>query len=148
MRKGSFNRDPVQHFRARELRSEMSESERRLWTYLRRDRLGFRFRRQVRVDCYILDFYCAKAKLCVEVDGEQHSRTVAYDRRRDEVLRKLGIETIRIPSLDLFTDAARVNAWLAKLEMRCLERVSISTPQPPSSLTNQSEEGGSERSGQ
>ncbi len=83
MRKGSFNHDRTNMLRARKLRLDMSVSEKRLWAYIRKDRLGFSFRRQVPIGEYVLDFYCAKAALCVEVDGEQHAPRAAADRRRD-----------------------------------------------------------------
>lgn len=79
----------------------MSVSERYLWSHLRKKRLGYSFRRQVPVGPYILDFYCGRAALCIEVDGEQHNLTKGRDDRRDGYLKNLGIETIRIPSLDL-----------------------------------------------
>ena len=104
--------------RARELRSEMSVSEKVLWGFLRHKRLGFSFRRQYAVDRYFLDFYCPEAKLCVEVDGEQHLERLDRDAHRDEVLKSLGIETLRIPSLDLFemTGKGREQALLAIID--------------------------------
>jgi very-short-patch-repair endonuclease len=145
MKKGAFNRAAKAQFRARELRSQMSVSEQVLWNMLRKDRAGFHFRRQVRVDCYFLDFYCARAKLCVEVDGEQHANQRVHDSVRDQTLRRLGIETLRIPSLELFEENGLKGAeWVDKIQALCEARAgSISTPQPPSSLTNQSEEWGS-----
>lgn len=96
------NRDPVQLSRARQGRKEMSASERVLWNLVRRDRLGFRFKRQVPVLDYILDFYCAEAWLCIEVDGEQHLLNAHYDSERDHKLEAKGIETLRIPLLWLY----------------------------------------------
>jgi len=84
------------------MRREMSVSEKVLWVHLRNDKLGFRFRRQYRIDPYFLDFYCPEAKLCIEVDGEQHALRLDKDAIRDAKLAALGIETYRIPSLDLF----------------------------------------------
>ncbi len=70
--------------------------------WLRNERTGFRFRRQHPIGPYVLDFYCAEAKLCVEVDGEQHLRTVDRDQNRDEYLSDAGTQTYRFPSLELF----------------------------------------------
>lgn len=80
----------------------MSASEKVLWGYLRKDQLGFRFRRQYPVAYYFLDFYCPEASLCVEVDGELHELRLDRDAQRDATLRDLGIFTYRLPSLELF----------------------------------------------
>src|SRR5947209_7486209 len=143
MKKGSFNHGRDHKVRARQMRSDMSLSEKLLWSHLRRDQLGFRFRRQVPIDVYYLDFYCSSARLCVEVDGEQHEFQREYDANRDRVLKSLGVETLRIPSKELFEDGLHMIKCLEEIERRCWERARTSFPQPPSSLTNQSEEGGS-----
>jgi very-short-patch-repair endonuclease len=111
----------------------MSTSEKVLWGYLRGDKLGFRFRRQVPAQSYFLDFYCGEAALCVEVDGEQHQQSAEYDAKRDQVLAQHGIETVRIPSLDIFNeDKTLLENWLRLIEAKCWERSSRpSTPQPP-----------------
>lgn len=93
----------------------MSASEKILWNLIRRKRLGFRFNRQVAVGSYFLDFYCAEARLCVEVDGEQHIERHAQDKARDDYLRQLGVETLRIRSLDLFSDANQESVKATKL---------------------------------
>ncbi len=80
----------------------MSVSEKWFWAEVRKDFLGYRFRRQVAMGPYILDFYVPRAKLCIEIDGEQHALRQEQDERRDAFLADLGILTIRIPSLDLF----------------------------------------------
>ena len=62
------------NLRARELRWNMTDGERKLWSLLRRKKLsGFRFRRQATIGPYIADFFCPKARLIVELDGEPHS---------------------------------------------------------------------------
>ena len=67
--------------RAKQLRQEPTEAEARLWNRLRRKQLdGFRFRRQVPIDSYIVDFFCPTAKLIVEVDGGQHANKSDYDK--------------------------------------------------------------------
>ena len=68
--------------RARELRRRMTDAERALWRCLRMRQLeGFRFRRQLPVGPYIVDFACLQARLIVEVDGGQHA-DAAGDARR------------------------------------------------------------------
>ena len=72
---------------------------------------------------YHLDFYCPEASLCVEVDGEQHSERSLRDSKRDSYMLENGIETIRIPSLDLFDEHSLLAArWLRLIEERCRER--------------------------
>ena len=91
--------------RVRGLRGAMSDSEKLLWTRLRADKLGFRFRRQHPVSPYVMDFFCRKAMLCIEVDGEQHE--FDRDRSRDAYLDQLGVVTLRIPSKSLW-DGKRI----------------------------------------
>lgn len=141
MKLGAMNHDVRQNVRARRLRSEMSVGERLFWEQIRKKRLGFAFRRQVPVGPYILDFYCAQASLCVEIDGEQHLQALRQDAKRNAYLRNVGIETLRIPSLDLFApDTIEFQRWLSKVREMCQAR--CSTPLPPSSCTNHHEEGG------
>ena len=104
----------------------MTASERVLWEQLRDGKVGFAFRTQVRVKSFILDFYCAKAKLCLEVDGEQHFERKDYDAWRDLELEKLGIQTLRIPSLDLFaSEGPRLEFWIQTIVDRCVQRTGV-----------------------
>jgi very-short-patch-repair endonuclease len=69
--------------RARELRKEMTPAEKKLWQHLRNGQLdGSHFRKQHAVGTYIVDFFCAKSKLVVEVDGDSHAGQVEYDAER------------------------------------------------------------------
>jgi hypothetical protein len=68
--------------RARQLRREMTLPERLLWREIRGRRLGPRFRRQVPMEPYVVDFYCPQARLIVEVDGECHAERQVADARR------------------------------------------------------------------
>ena len=73
--------------RARELRKEMTFAEKRLWQYLRNGQLdGALFRKQHAVDTYIVDFFCAKSKLVIEVDGDSHAEQMEYDAARTQWL--------------------------------------------------------------
>lgn len=109
--------------RIRKLRKEMSESEKKLYARIRDTKLGYRFRRQHPIGPYVLDFYCPKIKLCIEVDGEQHELTRTKDTRRDAFLAKFGILTIRIPSLELFGENEMGSeAWSIKIKEICDER--------------------------
>ncbi len=60
-------------YRARTLRRAMTPAERKLWQHLCDNQLGVQFRRQHAVGPYIVDFFCAKAKLVIEVDGDSHA---------------------------------------------------------------------------
>ena len=87
---------PVKLQLARKLRREMTGSERALWQMLRRNALGLHFRRQQVIGGFIADFYCAKARLAVEVDGPAHARQAQDARKRDRALRTLGVRTVRV----------------------------------------------------
>jgi len=88
--------------RVRHLRSNMTGGEQILWSRLKAKKLGFQFRRQHPLGPYVLDFYCPEARLCVEVDGEQHLPEV--NAVRGKALAELGIETFRIHSWTLFDE--------------------------------------------
>ena|ERR1700741_298314 len=91
---------------ARALRKRQTPEEKILWGYLRnRQMMGFKFLRQHpflfptmdgRVDFYIVDFYCSKKKLVLELDGEIHLSQVDYDRGRDYLLNELKLKVVRI----------------------------------------------------
>ena len=71
----------------RELRNHSTVAEMGLWNYLKGRQLeGLQFRRQFSVGNYILDFYCPKLKLAIELDGEVHRYTVEEDQQRSQVL--------------------------------------------------------------
>lgn len=81
---------------ARDLRSNLTLQERKLWRYLRSRRFGdFKFRRQHPVGSYILDFACCSARVVVELDGGQHDLAVAYDSRRTSWLESQGWTVLR-----------------------------------------------------
>ena len=88
--------------RAQSLRKNMTKEERRLWYEYLHD-YSYRFRRQVTFGNYILDFYCAAAKLAVELDGSQHYEQAEqdYDERRTAYLNGLGIYVLRFSNLDV-----------------------------------------------
>ena len=89
---------------ARTLRKNMTDSERLLWSRIRRKQLrGFQFYRQKTVGNYIVDFYCPSAKIIIEVDGSQHfeEQRRKKDRIRDAYLSKLGFEILRFPNWEV-----------------------------------------------
>jgi very-short-patch-repair endonuclease len=87
--------------RARELRKDMSLPEKILWAALRGSQLdGLRFRRQHPMGPYVFDFFCASARLAVEVDGSAHEmgRQPERDAVRDAWMADRGVRTLRIPA--------------------------------------------------
>ncbi|MDO8296917.1 MAG: DUF559 domain-containing protein [Caulobacter sp.] len=87
--------------RARAHRQTMTPSEVALWRVLRANRFkGLRFRRQHPFGPYILDFYCDRAKLAVEVDGgvHQHEAQMMQDAARDAWVAQHGVRTLRLPA--------------------------------------------------
>jgi len=79
-----------------------------MWCWLRNRRFaGFKFRRQVPIGRYIVDFYCAALKLVIELDGTHHYSpgTDEYDDRRTRYLRRLGMRVLRIPNEILIRDS-------------------------------------------
>jgi very-short-patch-repair endonuclease len=83
------------------MRRAPTRAEHKVWWWLRDRRLnGVKFRRQVPIGPYILDFYCAELKLGVELDGVQHGSAWMsdYDSARTLFLRSLGIEVVRLPN--------------------------------------------------
>ncbi len=75
----------------------MPAPEKKLWFEVLSNRKlkGFKFLRQKLVDNFILDFYCSKLLLAIEVDGDSHADQEAYDQRRTEILNKMGIKVVR-----------------------------------------------------
>jgi very-short-patch-repair endonuclease len=90
---------------ARELRKNMTDAERHLWSRIRRKQLkNYQFYRQKNIGNYIVDFYCPAAKLIVEVDGGQHfvKENIQEDRARDHFLCDLGFNVLRFSNRDIF----------------------------------------------
>lgn len=107
--------------RARKLRSEMSLPEVLLWRELRKRPGGFKFRRQHGAGVYVLDFYCAAAKLAIELDGFAHDnlRAAKADATRSHFLRFQGVATTRVPAKAVLDDPAGAAVRLAQI---CEER--------------------------
>ncbi|WP_071961177.1 endonuclease domain-containing protein [Aurantiacibacter gangjinensis] len=95
---------------ARKLRGEMTLPETLLWRELRKRPSDFKFRRQHPAGDYVLDFYCAKARLAIEVDGRAHDSVAASskDHNRSAFLRSRGIATTRIPAQAILDDIEAV----------------------------------------
>lgn len=88
--------------RAHELRIQTTPPERRLWYRLKgRQRLGFKFRCQHVIDRFIVDFYCAEARLVIEIDGETHHLTHEQDQERAAYLEGLGLRVLRFTNAEV-----------------------------------------------
>ncbi len=93
------------------LRKNMTDAEKMLWLRLRRKQLkGYPFYRQKIIGNYIVDFYCPKANLVIELDGGQHYSETgkAKDRVRDDVLREMEIKVLRFSDRDVFENMGGV----------------------------------------
>ena len=91
--------------RARELRKNATDAERKLWWKLRYHQLdGYRFRRQVPIGQYIVDFACLSHRLLVELDGSQHGERIAYDQARTRRLESRGSRVVRFWNGDVVRD--------------------------------------------
>ncbi len=108
------------------LRSAMTGSERLLWSRLRGERLGVKFRRQHPLGHYVADFACLEPKLIVELDGTQHAQQVDYDERRDAFFQVQGFDVLRFPSNASFLQLEGVVQAIAN---RLLE-LSLKSPIP------------------
>ena len=99
------------NLRARQLRKTMTPAEQRLWRLLRHKRLaGLRFRRQAPLGPYIADFFCANAKLVVELDGASHTidAQILRDEMRTRWMMRNGLRVVRFTNVEVFEDAERV----------------------------------------
>ena len=88
---------------SRKLRNAMTKEEKCLWERIRNNHLGPTFYRQKPVGDYIVDFYCPKAKLVIEVDGAQHftAEGIEYDKVRDEIIYNLGFKVLRFSNSEV-----------------------------------------------
>lgn len=95
-----YNKDLIKLAKAN--RKNMTPWEIKLWNYCLRD-YPIRFQRQKVIDNYIVDFYCAKAHLVIELDGGGHytEEQQEYDNKRTKVLEKYGLKIIRICNIEI-----------------------------------------------
>jgi very-short-patch-repair endonuclease len=92
---------------SRVLRRNMSDTERKLWYRIRMKQIkGLQFYRQKPIGNYIVDFYCPKAKLVIELDGGQHylKTREEKDKIKDNYLSGLGLKVLRFSDVDVLRD--------------------------------------------
>jgi len=109
-----YNKDLKQF--SQKLRKNMTDAECRLWTCVRGRQLkGYQFYRQKTIGDYIVDFYCSKAKLVIELDGGQHYTEEGRqkDKIRDEYLAGLGLRVLRLSDREVLiqTDGVLEKIW-------------------------------------
>ncbi|MFA6274142.1 MAG: DUF559 domain-containing protein [Candidatus Paceibacterota bacterium] len=89
-----FNKSIMKE-RRKDLRKSLTPQEYKLWFYLKNNNLGVKFRRQHGIGPYIVDFYCKKKNLVIELDGSQHLENKEYDKERNEYIETLHIKVLR-----------------------------------------------------
>jgi very-short-patch-repair endonuclease len=94
----------VTKLRAKELRQNMTQTERIIWARLRSKRINAKFLRQRPVGEYICDFISIETGIVIEIDGGQHysDEQIAYDERRTRYLKSFGFEVLRFNNLEVF----------------------------------------------
>ena len=106
---------------SRVLRKNSTLSEVLLWNQLKGKKLkGYRFMRQKPIGDYIVDFYCSKLKLVIEIDGITHNDKLDLDKIRQEKLESLGLNVIRFNDIDIKKNLAgvleNIEMWIEKCE--------------------------------
>jgi very-short-patch-repair endonuclease len=107
---------------ARDHRHPLTPAEAKIWSRVRNRGLGFKIRRQHPIWRFIADFYCAEAKLVIEVDGDSHAEPdqEEYDRARTEWLESRGYKVIRIMNQDVHK---HLEGALKEIYLVCEEQV-------------------------
>jgi very-short-patch-repair endonuclease len=108
----TFNDKSYKHLR-RALRNNSTPAEQILWRYLKgKQMLGYKFRRQFGIGKYIVDFYCPRLKLVIEVDGDTHfdSKNIQRDHIRQQDIESLGIKVIRFTNTEVYENLEEVLA--------------------------------------
>jgi very-short-patch-repair endonuclease len=112
---------------ARRLRQKQTDAERLLWFRLRDRRLaGWKFKRQVPIDRFIVDFFCPDAKLIIELDGGQHDRQQAHDQKRTAVVESKGYLVVRFWNNDVIQN---MDGVLEEI-LRTVEQLRSGPPHP------------------
>jgi len=111
----------------KKLRGKSTEAENILWEHLRNKKLsGLKFKRQYSIDHFVVDFYCPKLKLAVELDGKIHLKKEVknHDENRDGYLSEFGIKILRIRNEVILNDVAKA-LKLVERKVRELRKTSV-----------------------
>ena len=108
---------------ARELRNNSTLSEILLWQHLKSKQMkGYDFHRQKPIDNYIVDFFCYKLKLIIEIDGDSHDENMGRDKTRQKRLESLGFHVLRFSDRDVKQNIEDVlfsiRKWIEEYEKR------------------------------
>ena len=98
--------------RRRTLRNKSTPQEVILWSRLRNEQLGYKFRRQHSFGTYIADFYCREKRLIIEVDGSQHVEQEEYDTERTKFFENKGLHVLRFWNNEVNTN---INGVVTKI---------------------------------
>jgi very-short-patch-repair endonuclease len=104
-----YGTDSFAYQKAKEFRTYMTEAEKILWEELRNNKFfGLKFRRQHPIRRFVVDFYCHKYKLVVEIDGEIHEiiEVKIKDKNREDELKELGLKILRIKNSEIVENMA------------------------------------------
>ena len=101
--------------RARELRRDMTPAEKILWQELRANKMGVHFRRQQLIAGFIVDFYCHKAGLVIEVDGDIYDLQQEEDAMREKALIELGLRVVRFRNDEVLKNLSAVAGRIKEL---------------------------------
>jgi len=93
----------------------MTDAEKHLWSKIRRKQLGFKFHRQSSIGPYIVDFYCPKQQMIIELDGQHHKKTKDYDQYRSDFFKALNIRVIRFWNSDVLNSTDEVVFEIKKM---------------------------------
>lgn len=107
----NYSAKPSIFQKAQMLRKNMTEAEKHLWERLKDNQFnGYKFRRQHPIDIFVVDFYCHKAKLIVEIDGENHNRfdVKEYDNGLTAELNNHGLKVLRFSNEQVLNDIENV----------------------------------------
>ena len=97
------------------MRTNSTFPEKLLWSSLRAKQLGgLKFRRQVPIENFVVDFYCPAARLVVEVDGQSHDDQIQYDGDRSRRLNELGLRVVRVSNDDVLDNLEGVAEMLLR----------------------------------
>ncbi len=111
------------------LRKNTTKAESLLWQEIKgRKILGYKFRRQYSVGCYVIDFHCPKLKLAIEIDGLTHltKEEINYDKFRQSEIEMIGIEFLRFNNQEVYGDLSSV----VEMIKRKVEKLSLKSKDP------------------
>lgn len=117
--------NPQLKMNAQTLRKNMTDSELKLWSRIRRKQIhGLQFYRQRPIGNYIVDFYCPQAQLVLEVDGSQHmnEREIRQDQYRNSYLKQQGIRVLRFDNLQVLN---QIDAVIERIYWAIASRISL-----------------------